>query len=156
MGAWTNCPISFPANSCFRQYKNSNDEYALFGKLGFNIDSFQLESGQAKSRYLSYYNRNNIPLIAADWLFVIDINDGHLQDSIQLDGQNCHCLILNNVERFHSLEALVSKLDAEYSEDHYRYNIRTSHRFESSRFRYRIFLKIWIMKKRRWIWNKII
>lgn len=149
MGSLDELSDIVPSNFVFDSIKNSNDEYALFEKLGL-IDSFQLESGQAKSRYLSYYNRNSIPLIAADWLFVIDISDGALQDSIQLDGQNCHCLILNNVVKDSiPLEALVSKLDAEYSEDRADKILEQAIDFESSRFKYRIFLKNLNYEKKR-------
>jgi len=138
-------PGSFVSDSLI----SSTDEYALFEKLGL-IDSLQMESAQSKMRYLSYYDRNSIPLIPADWLFVIDLSDGALQDSVQLDGQKCHCLILNHVVKDSiPLEALVTQLDANYSEDRADKILEQAIDLESSRFKYRFFLKNLNYEKKR-------
>lgn len=119
----------------------NQDEYALFEKLGL-MDSTQMNAVHSQTRYLSYYDRNSIPLIPAEWMFVVDLSDGSIQDSIQLDGQLCKCLILNNVVKDSiSLESLVSKLEANYSDEHSNTLLEKPIDLESSQFKYRFFLK---------------
>jgi len=130
-----------PADLMMDSLMINQDEYALFEKLGL-IDSTQMNASQSQTRYLSYYDRNSIPLIPAEWLFVVDLSDGSIQDSIQLDGQLCKCLILNNVVKDSiSLESLVSKLEANYSDEHSNTLLEKPIDLESSQFKYRFFLK---------------
>lgn len=149
IGALEDLSDIVPSGISMDSLKINQDEYALFEKLGL-IDSLQMDASQSQTRYLSYYNRNSIPLIPAEWMFVIDLSDGSVQDSIQLDGQLCKCIILNNVVRDSiPIESLVSKLDANYSEEHSNTLLEKPIDFETTRFRYRFFLKNLNYEKKR-------
>ncbi|MBK8297878.1 MAG: hypothetical protein IPK91_11495 [Saprospiraceae bacterium] len=141
IGALEDLSDIIPSKIVMDSLKINQDEYALFEKLGL-IDSTQMDASQSQTRYLSYYDRNSIPLIPAEWLFVVDLSDGSIQDSIQLEGQLCKCLILNTVVKDSiSLESLVSKLEANYSDEHANTLLEKPVDLESSRFKYRFFLK---------------
>lgn len=149
IGALEDLSDLVPSGIAMDSLKINQDEYALFEKLGL-MDSFQLDAAQSQTRYLSYYNRNSIPLIPAEWMIVIDLSDGSMQDSIQLDGQLCKCIILNNVVKDSiPIESIVSKLDANYSEEHSNTLLENPIDFETVRFKYRFFLKNLNYEKKR-------